>query len=169
MHGRTKSRVAVYFVACCGVGALGLSVGSFWMCGGVSWGFYLLYAYRGAIVFDFRPPLDWPGTSRPGAFLYRQEPYSWVDIGAATYVPTYKRWRVYGRATMPLWIPPFASCAALALMYRRRSRRKLLGHCAACGYDLTGNVSGICSECGRPIEWGAAEGGGSLGARRPGT
>jgi len=23
--------------------------------------------------------------------------------------------------------------------------------CKGCGYDLTGNVSGICSECGRPI------------------
>jgi hypothetical protein len=24
------------------------------------------------------------------------------------------------------------------------------GHCTACGYDLTGNVSGICPECGKP-------------------
>ena len=24
--------------------------------------------------------------------------------------------------------------------------------CKQCGYNLTGNVSGICSECGRPIE-----------------
>ncbi len=25
------------------------------------------------------------------------------------------------------------------------------GHCQRCGYDLTGNVSGICPECGTPI------------------
>ncbi len=25
------------------------------------------------------------------------------------------------------------------------------GHCAGCGYNLTGNVSGICPECGTPI------------------
>lgn len=25
-------------------------------------------------------------------------------------------------------------------------------HCVGCGYDLTGNVSGICPECGRPID-----------------
>lgn len=25
--------------------------------------------------------------------------------------------------------------------------------CEACGYNLTGNVSGICPECGRPISW----------------
>jgi hypothetical protein len=24
------------------------------------------------------------------------------------------------------------------------------GRCRACGYDLTGNVSGVCSECGAP-------------------
>lgn len=25
------------------------------------------------------------------------------------------------------------------------------GHCEHCGYDLTGNVSGVCPECGREI------------------
>ncbi len=25
------------------------------------------------------------------------------------------------------------------------------GHCQTCGYDLTGNVSGRCSECGKPV------------------
>ena len=29
---------------------------------------------------------------------------------------------------------------------RRRLRR---GHCEHCGYDLTGNVSGVCPECGQ--------------------
>lgn len=25
-----------------------------------------------------------------------------------------------------------------------------VGHCQKCGYDLTGNVSGLCPECGTP-------------------
>lgn len=25
------------------------------------------------------------------------------------------------------------------------------GHCTTCGYNLTGNVSGKCSECGEPV------------------
>jgi hypothetical protein len=33
----------------------------------------------------------------------------------------------------------------------RRWRRRRQGRCLTCGYDLTGNVSGICSECGTPI------------------
>jgi len=36
---------------------------------------------------------------------------------------------------------------ALVGFWRRR-RRARQGHCAHCGYDLTGNVTGICSECG---------------------
>jgi len=26
------------------------------------------------------------------------------------------------------------------------------GHCRECGYDLTGNVTGVCSECGVKVE-----------------
>ena len=31
----------------------------------------------------------------------------------------------------------------------RRRRHRRLGRCVDCGYDLTGNVTGKCSECGR--------------------
>lgn len=31
---------------------------------------------------------------------------------------------------------------------RRRCLRRRRGICVECGYDLTGNVSGICPECG---------------------
>ena len=27
-----------------------------------------------------------------------------------------------------------------------------LGHCQQCGYNLTGNVSGVCPECGTEVE-----------------
>ena len=33
-------------------------------------------------------------------------------------------------------------------MYRRRKQRR----CLLCGYDLTGNVSGVCPECGAKRE-----------------
>jgi hypothetical protein len=32
----------------------------------------------------------------------------------------------------------------------RRARRKR-GHCVPCGYDLTGNESGACPECGEKV------------------
>jgi len=31
-------------------------------------------------------------------------------------------------------------------------RRIPTGHCQKCGYNLTGNVSGVCPECGTPIK-----------------
>ena len=38
----------------------------------------------------------------------------------------------------------FALHAKAALSAERRKR----GQCASCGYDLAGNVSGVCPECG---------------------
>jgi hypothetical protein len=34
--------------------------------------------------------------------------------------------------------------------WRRRAASRRRGHCRHCGYDLTGNVSGVCPECGIP-------------------
>jgi hypothetical protein len=36
----------------------------------------------------------------------------------------------------------------------RRRRAAITGHCEQCGYDLTGNQSGICPECGTPTPLG---------------
>ena len=52
-------------------------------------------------------------------------------------------WRV-----LPYWF----LCAVIAvptlLLWRLDRRRIPPGHCRKCGYDLTGNVSGRCPECG---------------------
>jgi len=47
---------------------------------------------------------------------------------------------------MPIGIVP----ALLGLAHYRRKRRSRFpsGHCANCGYNLFGNTSGICPECG---------------------
>jgi len=29
--------------------------------------------------------------------------------------------------------------------------RDIVGYCCRCGYDLTGNISGVCPECGKPV------------------
>ena len=31
-----------------------------------------------------------------------------------------------------------------------RAKRLAEGRCLGCGYDLTGNLSGVCPECGEP-------------------
>ena len=51
-----------------------------------------------------------------------------------------------------LWMPwgvAIASLVALRMFRSRKNRRRLVtGHCVSCNYDLRGNVSGICPECG---------------------
>ena len=37
------------------------------------------------------------------------------------------------------------------LRWRKRRRRVAAGLCASCGYDLTGNTSGVCPECGMVV------------------
>ena len=48
----------------------------------------------------------------------------------------------------PIWISTFQARRQLRLA-RDRSEH---GLCVRCSYDLTGNVSGACPECGRKIE-----------------
>lgn len=59
------------------------------------------------------------------------------------------------RIIIPLWIPTLLFAVppilCVASWYRSRLRRKT-GHCALCGYDLTGNESGNCPECGATVE-----------------
>jgi len=38
--------------------------------------------------------------------------------------------------------------AGIVAIVFNRAKPLIPGHCTKCGYDLTGNVSGICSECG---------------------
>ncbi len=57
-----------------------------------------------------------------------------------------------GYILTPLWLP-FAVVALPTawLWWLDRRRRIPPGHCQKCGYDLTGNVSGRCPECGESV------------------
>jgi hypothetical protein len=51
-----------------------------------------------------------------------------------------------------LALPPLLWLATHLRRLIVRRRRRRLGLCLRCGYDLTGNTSGTCSECGEKIE-----------------
>jgi len=53
--------------------------------------------------------------------------------------------------TMPLWLIVIAFCVLGAMMMAAATRRRPPGCCVQCGYDLTGNESGRCPECGRDV------------------
>lgn len=49
----------------------------------------------------------------------------------------------------PIWM--FLLSTAIATLWLGRLDRRPKNGCANCGYDLTGNVSGVCPECGTEI------------------
>ena len=60
---------------------------------------------------------------------------------------------VYARiwtVVLPLWIPLAVVALPTGLLWWR-TRPPKPGHCPHCGYNLTGNVSGVCPECGDKV------------------
>ena len=53
---------------------------------------------------------------------------------------------------LPLWMPFVLVAIPTAFLWWRDRRLPPPGHCQRCGYDLTGNVSGRCPECGTAFE-----------------
>ena len=65
------------------------------------------------------------------------------------FLPTFGRPGGRWELTVPVWMV-FCICAVLTAIAFRRSRIPP-GHCHKCGYDLAGNVSGRCPECGEVV------------------
>ena len=56
----------------------------------------------------------------------------------------------YWSVQLPLWLPLVIVAIPTAILWHRdRPPRK--GYCLHCGYNLTGNESGVCPECGTKI------------------
>jgi hypothetical protein len=51
---------------------------------------------------------------------------------------------------IPLWMPLIVTLIPTAFLFWR-DRRIPPGQCLKCRYDLTGNTSGVCPECGNPL------------------
>ncbi|UCG16963.1 MAG: hypothetical protein JSV19_02800 [Phycisphaerales bacterium] len=51
---------------------------------------------------------------------------------------------------IPLWMPLILFAIPTAILWYR-DRRPPTGHCQTCAYNLTGNVTGVCPECGETI------------------
>lgn len=79
--------------------------------------------------------------------------YSWESMRATTW-----SWPWHHLENIIGWGAP-AWGIVWAFLYVRLMNRWLMAgaghHCLSCGYDLTGNTSGRCSECGTPCTLGA--------------
>ncbi len=85
-------------------------------------------------------------TARPGWYVKRSDSTElfWRPIGL------FNGYTWYG--LLPLWIPCLIVTACTVVLWYLEHHRTLPGHCQKCGYNLTGNMSGICPECGEKID-----------------
>jgi len=123
------------------------------------------YSERGRflIVVDIQAATG--GGEGPGGWIYEKNPKQRMEDVATDAIfdapprpPRFEhlgiliRRDVYSAATRnmlaaPLWPISLLLIVAPAIWLKAHRRRRH-GVCASCGYNLTGNVSGICPECG---------------------
>ncbi len=73
------------------------------------------------------------------------EGWNWLPVLQRTPRPNTTTTLVF----VPLWFPFLLIALPTGfLFWSDRHKRTRVGHCAKCGYDLTGNTSGKCPECG---------------------
>ncbi len=93
------------------------------------------------------PPAAVGSSGEYGFYVGSARPHEWgfilpsirtIRMGRGSVVQTYTQ--------IPVWLP-LAINALLTVFLFWRDRPILPGHCP-CGYDLRGNVSGVCPECG---------------------
>ncbi len=65
------------------------------------------------------------------------------------WLPTYFFGGAGSGVIIPLWLLLLLTFIPTFILWRRD--RIPPGHCQRCGYDLTGNVSGRCPECGEAV------------------
>jgi hypothetical protein len=105
----------------------------------------------GDIAYDSVEYASRPASAGSESFLLR------FDWGNACINPASGP---FFHASAPLW--SFALVFMIVggigplVVYRQRRRRRT-GLCPQCGYDLTGNVSGRCPECGAPAPTQSAQ------------
>jgi len=97
----------------------------------------------GAVALYYRVPRQ-----REGWYLYHSGwSIGWEYMHWTPEVPMMNPWVI---CLLPLWIPFLLVCVPTILVWDRH-RRVNPDSCRECGYNLTGNTSGICPECGERI------------------
>jgi len=106
----------------------------------------------GRLMFDVSHGPHYPAKWSWGSLSMRSR---WVSRWTWWCRPFYYKVQGGSRSLtiiIPLWIPVLATLIPTALLWYRD--RPPPGHCRKCGYDLTGNESGVCPECGTELTMG---------------
>jgi len=107
-----------------------------------------LFVGHGGLLLNYLPPGRNPFTRTSGFVV------EWCTAWDLVWVPSFSFESTLpvsrGRMVLPLWILLLTVAIPTGLL-RWHGGRSPKGHCQKCGYDLTGNVSGVCPECGTSL------------------
>ncbi len=113
----------------------------------------LFYAQTGGVQIQL---VSTPWEQNPDSVAYRR---GWTHTGyrglTTRWWPSHRRGAGFSLTYIPLWIPTVLFAGTFVYVYRpyrRYKHRKRHGLCLSCGYNLTGNESGTCPECGTGVE-----------------
>lgn len=84
--------------------------------------------------------------------LPRPHGWRWFEIGEVPGIYSLPQVTTggYPRVSIPLWVPLILILIPSLIVWRL-SERVPSGYCSTCKYDLTGNMSGVCPECSKPV------------------
>ena len=118
----------------------------------------LLFLRTSCYSAEYVGPTFWAGITQGAVVLGVAPPLA--NVRGWFHIENYGRdmlwWPVmeanaqYPLLAIPFWLP-FVVTAIVSVVSWRRLRAGLPNHCRKCDYDLTGNVSGVCPECGEKV------------------
>jgi len=166
---RNVALVLIVLLALIEVGSLGLAFGPGRRC--IIWRLPRPYSTWGAggcghVSLASGPVVDFlledpakPDSTRWVVRIEQESPYVWLPslrfYDGRTAGDTFD-------LSLPAWMIVLPCLAMQWAFYRRIPARLRARHCPACGYDLRGNTSGRCPECGESVHAG-----GKTGPARP--
>jgi len=146
---RRRFSVAMLSLLLC-VATVVMWVRSYWGCDEFEWSGGSVVSSRGVVFYGRGTFAGQPGFHRLGQFYepvrFRGPNYFYLHFAGFAFargnrmvlLATVPYWGMALLLGLPFWLKLFAG---------RFNRSKDRG-CESCGYNLTGNVSGVCPECG---------------------
>ena len=112
--------------------------------GGVGYTDYVAVICPGYTSQSYEEPIGWSvGTPLGNVSVWPGERLGWDGVS----VRSFPAWMTVAAVLLLVLAPLLTPLLIGSIRAPRRQRR---GLCRSCGYNLTGNVSGRCPECGTP-------------------
>lgn len=142
--------------------AMGLWVQSYLRCYDIEWSQGSVVSSRGILFYQFTflsgsNPQKGLRFHSPNAFYepwgFNGANYLYLHFAGITFA---RGGRHVQQISVPLWVIVLLSGSVSLSLKLLSARHRLTKDksCDSCGYNLTGNVSGVCPECGKRIEQG---------------